>query len=557
MYSLNKWSTIFIISTIQILIVGLLFGFHYGWIDDLYLDLLFRKEVLCLGDNRNIFFLFLLTDLFYFLYDVFPKIPWYGLIYVILILCASISINHLLLNRFKDLGIALLLSFSFFFAFLLKPYAFANYTFLSILLGLSGLLNLIHNQTRQHLKDVFFITIFIIALLIRPPVIILSSFLLLGFVFFSMKTAKENIIYITKIGSLVLGLYLISAGIYLSNQDFHNYKWDIKRSQILDKNIQIDINSIDDPKLKAFSAAYKSWFFADSAYAENFEYIDKMLEYKQTQTFSSTYAGKLKDELSKVFTLYNKSYHKGLNWGVEFIVILFLTLYLMIISKRSKSKFSPLAYLIAFIFYLVVILVYKFEYRFFYPILVLVLLHFTLINSYKKHLKILVSLLLIFLSFYQLLQTTYLVKENKTEYQNINKTLSSLEKELSDKQIIFDQISVSILHNGLLNTKSFNDQWICMKESFNITSKNHKKSLTKKFGGSDFSDIVRKSIDNQDYVFLFSKNRTWIIEYYCNIFYEHKIKFIEHPLSEEIINVNYSIFNFPMDIKLFYLESTI
>ncbi|MEZ5009071.1 MAG: hypothetical protein R2753_13050 [Chitinophagales bacterium] len=556
----NKWTISALVAMLQIGIVSIFFGFHYGWIDDLFFELLFKQQVLCEGRNDLFFYLFfILSNVYYTLYEIAPDFPWIGISYIAIITAAVTCINHLIFKHYsKPIVTPLLLSFSFFGAFLLPLVVYPNFTSISILLSLSVLLlftNNFESILASKAKFIVLALLFLVAFLIRPPTAFLASLLFLPFILIDQP--KRKIFYIAALPMLVVAIYAISIIPLLNNERAHDIKWDMKRIQILDNNIEIDVAKMDDPKLKAFSAAYLSWFFADSTYFEDFDYIDRMLDYQVETNVIQKYSAKLKSEFSKIFSLYNANYHAHLNWGVEFTLLLVLLISLIVLKVyRSKHQTKTIiAYFLSIIFMILIVLLYKMEYRFFYPILVLLLLHLILSNSDNKWLPKILIVLFTGITLFQIYSNLKAVSESKIEYKKISATLSNLENKLASKYILFDQLSVSILHQDLFHAVRFDDKWIAIKESFNKTSEGHKKQLTSLFGCSDFPCLAEQTIDNEDYLFLFSPHRVRVIEDYYEAFYNRKIKFEILPISKDVIEVEYSIFNFPLDIHLYYLKS--
>jgi len=559
---LKNWGNIqitLLVTIIQFLFVYYFFGFHYVWVDELFIDLLFKKQVLCVGINEKFLPVFFLLDkLFYFLYESVLTVPWMGIFYIFLLLVSVFNINYLIYSNFNQkFGYQILISFLLILGLFLKLIVYPNYTSTALVVALSTfIIYSIKSEEIVASKGLLFLLFFIFNLgfLLRPPVVLLGCFVFLIIIYVN---SGRKVMFRTAYLPIISFLFYFIVGLaIIINQDLSHYVLDYKRSKILDTNIEYDFKKIEDEKLKAFSEAYASWFYADSGIFENVEYIDQMLTHEVKRGFFNKHSNKLSKEIKKISTFYSKEYHQGLNWNIELLIILPLLLLLVGFQIKSSNKKTITFLLNVLLFFLLflIVLLYKLEYRFFYPILFFALLYNILYHVKHKSILYLILVLFFNLTIYQLISVKITVKESDKENKAITTTLEAIKTTFASETVIFEMLSTTILHNELLSNIELEDNWISISEIQNLGSKGHKEKLSLIFGCPQFTCIAEKATNNKDYVFLFSESRVKIIENYFKFFYNDDINFVKHPNSEDILDVEYSIFNTPTNIHLYYLE---
>jgi hypothetical protein len=554
----------FLFSIFLITITWLLFGIYWGWIDDIYLanainGTFFKDPPQSLFINYYV----LLSKGFIFLNQIIPRINWYGvfnLACLFLIVYLFIALIYHTLNKSKQSNF-----FNILFIFLLFMVALAEAIYLQtftsnalILFGLSA----IYFLNEPKLKNLSVLVLLIIALLIRSDVIILLFPIIAVFI---LINNKEKIKLILLLAFITIALPIILKKIQTNDDAKEWEKYSSTIINILDAgNAETYENMLK--KDKARSYAFYTWFQGDFNNLLNQEYIDKLEIHSpfSITTFKKATI-KIEKEIDKSCCKYDENYTSSRNWSMKGIVatsiIILLSILFVCLEKDKKRKFLialfPLAFITTILF---TTILFKMEYRVFYPVALITVLALLLSNKHlaSKYL-VYVLLILLLIAFPSRLKEYYVTSLDLKEEINKKESFrTELNAKFSNKIILFDFLTTSLYSPTFFKTHAFNEgnnTFLLYGEVFSNFLESHKAYLSEICGSYEIVPFFKCLYEKrEEVVFALTDHRVYMYEMYFKDVYGIPIKFKKLELKPNHLNAihySYSYNKLNMDYYVF------
>ncbi len=564
-----------ILSVVQVVIAGLLFNFHHGWIDDVYYMACIKGDVMHVGTTSFFYYFNNLTSpLLYKLYQSFSAVNWFGWLFFIYTLISVILFNTLLHRHFhkkENTSIYIALSFTFFFAILLECVQLQNATRTGVLLtGLSVILIIDHFSEKRKSIGVliFLIIVFVLGFNIRNAVsALLIPLFSLYFVCFRFRSRSSLVATVMVTITILSSLFVISK--LFTDEEKNAMTFRKHLVNIVDGfNGQSpdEILSSGDREFYIKGKAVYYWFLADFEHITDEDFLNKLGPKSPFASKSfKQHLRSFNDEVYKARKFYSKEYCNSLNWYWKSIMIILLSLVIPLLfffRTGWRHIFPHYVFILGCVGTLAFItLFWKMEDRVLNPYLILILM-ITIVESIrtaKTHSQsiktplFLVILLLTIIVFFRLPAYKNIQETKKEEVLIKRNIMSELQTHFADKNVIFDLYSCTILHDFALNSVKVSEKWFSYIEIWNMSSKNYLSFLDDKVGCHDvpcfFESIASKS---DDYMFYFLKDRIDLIEEYLKTIYNIDIQFTEIE-NENINKLQFSFFWMPLELGLYQI----
>ena len=492
------------------------------------------------------------------------------------------NINYLLFQFTEKLKskqglIFVLLSISFYTAFVLENIYLLNYTRLGILLTFSSLLAAIVIFGKSGITKPYrlYLILLVIAIIIgwntRFPVILLLLPSLLAFIVLYFKP-KRGVFYATITIFFTL-IYIGLSFVILTNTQEQEFKA-LNKSEKYLNNI---LNGFNGKLPKEFSnerdsikaIAFYRWYFADKDTLLNESFLEDL---GGANPFQGRYlrnaVQNVKDEVLKSRFYYSHGYLEHFNWFRKSILFVFLVLLLPFLLfyfnfiNGKDLKLNFLFVVISILMILGITAVFKMEDRVLTPFLIFVFLG-TLLFSIRQEQKTSSSLLFyLLILFFGIVGISRLngyhevSKERKNGLQKKKLIIEELKTLYPDKYLFFDIYAYTLLETSPLVDKDYPKEWLSGPEMFNIHSIAHQQKIIDVVGCIDWPCFFEKiSERKEEFVFVNRAERIQITEEYNAIIYDFPIKFKDISRDKQIKNLQYSFLWFPMDFGYYTIET--
>ena len=464
------------------LLTGLIFGFWFGWLDDVLFEQNFRgmfagKPV---PDTFNYFrgTGYLISRL----YVQFPSFPWYGFFLLTCVFAstwifASVSYKSALKIGLNLVGFVLLFS-AFYLAFFLENVFLLTFTRISILgmgAGILGTVSLFYQPGKNFLFQIFCFLVFVFSYLMRPELIIFPLFLFLPIFLLIVLRQREHIKKIIFLGLsilFVLAAHQLTEKIFeTKDHQYHDKLWQYARPtldgfKLNPKNVSGNFSSRED-SIRYFAA--QNWFYQDS--------LKLGIKYFQENgTNSWINAVTLESVFKNLQSEWKRSdsygeYHSSWNWSWKIIFLFLASSFFCLPGLRmilQEWKLSSPGFLLTSLpfFFVGVILVctsfFKMEDRVFTPLSILFLFSVFLVPQFTNSSFTLSNAFKIFIISIFMIVGTFRIpgylqtkKENESEYENSKELIRWMETQFSEKTILTDYYSRFYFHGKALSQMEF------------------------------------------------------------------------------------------------------
>ncbi len=573
-----------ILGLISFLATFFIFGYYFGWVDDVLQYNYFRG--IPLGEPIEHFYTVHLglSYLYKYLFSIYPAINWYGLFMGIYTLLATINFYYIILyllcktslsQYLKLFCIPLILFCILWIDFIV----FINFTKISILLLGTSLIGL-DISLRQNLKrnriTIYFCFTFLIGLLTRPEVLIIILPLFLIYIIRGVHN-KRKIIKICLLIFILIGIYKLLDYTSVKQSDRN------KRNEVAHL-----LNITDGRNLngKDFYALYRNdikyravfmYFHPDSTFT-NKKILD---QWGPASSFSlknlKGIKKKLEEEFYRASQYYDNQYHVYMNWLDRFSMVLIINILTIILATYkyyqygSKNKTSILVLWLLLLCFcssiLIITSLSKMEER--VAITTSIIFTLMVLNIYfennqvpsnRKSVNVLITLILMTLVFFKL-QTTYAIaKEKENELEQKANIIKEINTNFKNKILFFDIWTMTLLHqrafeNIYLNK---NNTYLAYGEYWSNMIDSHKKTLEAICPNTDFINFYQCLYKKRkEVVFVYNtETRAQLIEKLSSEVYNMPIRFKKYMPNSELSKLHYSFLPFEYHFEYYVFDDS-
>lgn len=581
--SVNKIFMSLCLSLFLFLLTHLVYGFHYGWVDDVTITNFIRGLYIAEARDKTFTVHVGLSRIYHYLYLHCSNFPWYGLIICFYAFLATFNLVYFLSCTFdkllkKNTLIFILLTLFIFILIWVENIFLLNFTRISILLiGTSFLLiDHITNSSltvkQKYLWTLYLSIVLLIGILTRPEsvIVLIVPFL---FYFFRHYKSPRTLFKIF----LILALNGIISGItYTLSIDS-----DIKQKNKNIAHILSITDGMNTNQKKAFELInedirYKAVFlyYIPDDDLVNEESLKKWGSAKFVSTNKIIKSWhKLRYEIYKARLSYGKEYLEKLNWFNLFIGLLifnFLLCFLNIVFSLRENKLIPIAHFLAISSFTIIIILitvlYKMENRVTIPsIAIISLMGLSMIS--KSNIKNRFNDKAIAISLFLLLTPTIIQSinyykislEKKKETELKRNFINELNQSFENKIIFYDIWTMSLIHLSPFEVAKLNSSNMHTnhKENWSGFISDHVHSLEKMCGNTDFVNFYNcLFLKKEDVVFVFTKDtRIGFIEEYALKVHNINMEFSEILDNSELKKINYTFLPHKYEFGYFTLKS--
>lgn len=534
-----------VLALLTVSVAIMLFGYHWGWIDDMYINQTINQTFYARPSLTTFYYSFI-AEFLMFLSSIIKNVNWLLTFNLVIISCIFSIIWLIFLKPIYLINSKLMyfFSFCFSFVFLFESILTATFTTISLLLlGVSSIAFLYFKK-----NNYIFLLFFVIAILIRFE----TSFLLvpiLGVYYLKEKKLKRSLILL-----FVFIVVLISIKINVRSngdlEDFITYAPLITNS--LDNHNSKDYQEMSEID-SARSLAFFSWFQGDYESILN-EKFRKELSVHPAFSIKTLKKAllKIKTEYKKACCRYNENYTPYRNWLLKGIIGYFflsiIAIYFFTIQDTNKSKYFNIVIWFTFTTtILTTIVFFKMEYRVFYPLLIVSYLVLFVLNKNKidnSFLKkaIILMLFLIPFRFIEYSNTSFHLKlesKNKEVFQKELKT------KFKNKMLLFDFLTISFNSPKVFDNTSFsneNNTLLIYGEVYSNFMTSHKNHLSKICISHEIVPFFKCLYQKKsEVIFVFTSYRVKMYELYFKEVYNLDLKFKKMENCSNALNsIEYS-----------------
>ena len=491
---------------------------------------------------------------------------------------ALFNINVILFHFTKNSGnkrwyLFLGISLFLFWAYIVENLYLVNYTRTALLLSFSSLACLFvlfksyRNIAHYRYYLLFYIFLFLLGWNTRFTLVLLLMPIMIFFIWAYLPKRKAFV----SISSIVIFsiFYIGFSWLILSDERKDTMRDAIQSERyivnILDgANRDQNANLTKEDSIKVFALKY--WFFADKETVLDFDFLEKVgrdnpLKSKALATWKSN----IIEEIDKAANYYPQHYMPGMNWWwkTKFMIIILFALPLIMFVTRQIDKIGFMqigGFVIASLAYILAITLFvKMEDRALSPTLLIILLGVLLISQ-KKRIQPNYSayFLMLVMAFISIVRTSSYLdnsRQREIDLQLKHSIQSELSDKFSNKIVLFDLFTVTILETSPLKEIQYPENWISIIETWNRHFDAHSKNLESKVGCIKwpcFLDTI--STRSDEFVFFHLEKRTELIEIYCSIIYEQEYKFTQLSGQNIVNDLRYSFHWLPFDFRYYYVE---
>lgn len=545
-----------------------LFGFHYGWLDDVYFQLSLTGTISDFQNDNLVFYFVGLSKIMSFLYRQLPVLPWYGIFQMIFIILILLNLSKIygLISQKKAINKQVLFAVfvAIYIAFILRWLIMPTFTYTGILLALTGLLSFLYINKNKANKNQYLFSLLSILLgfLIRIDTGCLTIVLVLiswGILHFSLKNKG---FYFKVLAPLAIIGFVLSVFFIFSDKETKEF---IKRTKYV--RIYIDGLNFNDQVLSEKDSILKEaasrWFYYDEEQFNESTFKSIGVPSFGKLLLKSRMQENLNYELHKSIR-YPKNYLPIKNWKIEILFLLLIQIGAIILSRKNgKVRYRILLSLLFIWSAIIFITVFnKMEDRVLLPVITCFIFLLLLSKSQSSdsgNLRVYMFLLLfstIPLTFLRLPNLLKSLNQKRYEISQKSEIIKELNKE-QEKIIVFDLFSLSILHQSLFHniTLDKSNEYIVWGESgFHDFSghRNKLKSICNEINFSNFYECLGK---HDDVIFVYSNQRADFIKKYALSIYNQNLDFVVNELNQKrISSLNYSFMWFPLEFNYYKLQ---
>lgn len=576
------WVSI-IFSALLFLLTQLVFGFHYGWLDDVIQTNYIRGIGISEPLSHHFTAHVLLLNAYRVLYINFPDIAWYGFFFIFYIYLATVNATYFFLLKVEQLNdrrwkCALYVGLLFFISVWFDQVYLLNYTQISILLVGTSLLLLVEILNRQKLSinvslGALYLSIcMMIGLLTRPDVMILVIGPFSFYLVVRLKGHKQPIK--TIITCLAVGVIFIGICRFQIDSNFNK----------INKTISHIINLTD---LRNTFKPFNILLEEDIRYKAIFLYYwpdeelisDQQLQkWGPQQSLKSLSLKHLKEnffiEWKRAARTYQQEYCPGLNWMPPLICLIILSLSLIAVryfyAKETKSQLLYSDFLLLFLVVFMLVLVMalaKMEARIAMPLISLVTLSI-LGNTVKSSSHFFYTrtgfsmlVLITVFCFVRVQQNYRTASDKKQECLKKEAFVEELNAQFSDKLILFDIWTLSLLHASPLKNIQLNPRntYLTYFESWSNFLDCQQAYWKQKCGKASFQRVYScLYAQKEDVVFVHTLNlRIGLIEEYGRKVHQTHLTFKETHLGTALSELHYSFLPYHYDFGYYQIDTLV
>ncbi len=585
--NIKKLITVYLVPATVLLCSLLFYGSYYGWVDDIVVMNTVSAQLTGEPVTAGPCFL-IINKLLATLYQIYPRIAWYGYFMISLSLLILINIASLIYrlvrpHRYKYL-IASAIFIVFFLLLLNEMFIALNFTKLALMLSGSSLLRIILQTTAEKDQNKarytgLYIQV-LIGILIRYSIIIpvICCILLIAGI---LKINKWNIILRT---SAVSGILILSALLY--NQVINSKKEasllnsrEIYLLTLLDgQNYSSKIPKyLNDDKEKMRFKALQQWYYYDEDQI-NVNYLTK-ISYTPSQfeieELCLRFYHKLKYAYYKSISIKEFDTDKSCSIFIKFLslqIILWILFFILLYKAQRKQlgQTGTLQIVFAHLFFILInvtiIGVFKYEDRLFSPFTVITIgIYLILIakHSYKlPSTSISTTVFIVFacLILFRAIQLKSWAQHKQSEQRVSSKVIDDINYRFKDKILIFDYFSMLFFHKGLFETFRIDRNIVCTSYGENPYHGflSHHKYLREKVYPftnfiSFFDGIGNSKTDR--YIFMISDFRAKMLNEYFQILYARKYRLKQLILKSKFEQSTITLFGSPIHFNCYVLRN--
>ena len=515
--------------------------------------------------------------LYSWLYQVTNGINWHGVFMLLYIYIALFNINALLYHITKNSGnrrwyLFMLLSLSLYWSYIVENVYLINYARTALLLSFSSLACIIVLYKNYYKADyfkyyvLFYLLLFFLGWNTRFTLVMVFSPIVIFFIWTYLPKRKALITGFTII--LFVFLYMGFSWLILSEEQKVDISQTIQTERyivnILD-GFNRNPNAIKTQQDSIKLVALNMWFFADMDTVLNIDFLAKVEDNPLKPNRLAEWKTNLKAERDKAADSYTKAYLPGLEWWwkTKFMILILILLPIIMFATGRINKIglrkvggfviASLAYILAFT------ILIKMEDRALAPTLIFILLG-VLLLAQKKRTKNNIStyFLILCMAAISIGRTnSYLdnSRQRAIDLQKKHSIQSELVDKFSNKTVLFDLYTTTILETSVLKDAQYPDNWISIRGVWNRHYKAHTQKLEAMVGCVNwpcFLDTISQRPD--EFVLFHLEKRTKLIYDYCRIIYDQEYRFNELPGPNKVNDLHYSMHWLPFKLRYYSVE---
>ena len=524
----------FVTTIVFFIAVYVCFGFYWGWIDDVYFNGVlsgrYYGEPLTSLFTRVVVFW---PDAIVSLSSTFPKLNWYGVMLYTYLFISCWLIN-LAANAFlRRSGVSFLNRLLLLLAFNLVAMGELTYmiTFTSVAIISVGTAFATLKRSKSKICWLLILPFLLSGLAIRPEAAALLSPLFLASSIKSKGSRKLSMILL----AMFIGLSPFIAEKLNYNEDakeFQKYHFalqnilDGQNSESFDRLVKQD---------SARTLALFSWYTGDLDSLLSSNYI-KLLNPRSPVSIENLQRApsKLKGEINKAKSRYSENYTPSRNWFKKATIsVCFLVAFYLIVGRGQHKRFQLTLISVFLITILATSILFKMEYRLFYPGLIITFL-LSLPDMRLRRMGPLVksgALLLILFMLADRISEYRLTSEDLSRENTAKETFqSNLGHYFTNKILLFDFLTMSfhsppIFDSASAKSKGSNTH-VVYGEFFSNFSKRHRSYLKELCGSAALVPFFYCLLERKnDVVFILTPIRVEMYKLYFKDVYGLDISF--------------------------------
>jgi len=556
----------FVTTIVFFIVVYNAFGFYWGWIDDIYFmnGLTARFYTEPISDLFVRYYVFIIHG-YELLYRLVPEVNWYGIFLYgyAFIACSLIlfGIDYRMRITVPNLGIRFLILFAFAFVFLTEAIYMATFTTISILLIGGAFVVIFAVKTRTSLLTM--LPLATLGCLIRTDTAALITPML-------MVASYQLSQKLRNITLFVLTCFLLSP--FWAEQlnyseevgAFQNYQFHIQN--ILDggnSNRFSQLMGID----SARTFALFSWFSGDIENLLTDEYLESVSEFSPISWNTLINAKtSLYNEYQNSCCRYSEEYTPFRNWFIKGCIGLGLMILVVAFSKKTCE--NPIHFRIILLIFLTAIgtiiitaILFKVEYRFVYPLMLICAILIVAVTKHmrlSKHAGYLFFCLLpvlVSLRSYEYYSTSRHLQIEKEQKKAVEQELAT---KFENKLVLFDLFTMSANSPDIfLQETAMNSQFVVYGEIHSNYLERHKQYLSSICGTHEIVPFFHCLYEKRDSViFAFSSLRVEMYKMYFKELYGIEIVFERlEGKNSALRNLKYSFVWDELDLDYYRLKT--
>ena len=566
----------------------------FGWLDDVLFEQNFRGMLTGEAIPEALEYHRWISSLYVGLYDLFPAVPWYGILFTLYILGATMGIFHFLQGRLKSVGIeplwsAIILVGFYFFMWMENVYLL-TFTRISLLMMTAGILSLfetwvLSDDKKKHsnlLPTLGAGFLFLIGLFTRYKLVIfpfsICLSLSLGLYLLNRVSLSALLRFNLPFLGIILLFFTLDQTLQSPDRKANDQNWSTIWSTLDGANVNEDMRAWIEksPENSIRYRAAMNWFYQD----EEKMGIDFIREIGTESAFSPGHLTNWKQKLSQTYQKsrfsFTPAYLEPLNWfwkGVAIFCFNILGLAILIYLWRGGFIQGNVVWgnaLIHGVFWLgilMVTLLLKMEDRVFTPFgigyslcnlayLLAVPRLIEFLRHHKEKAYVLAGILgmVVMLRLPGYWQVSVDVRTNLAQKRSM---IEDLNAHFKEKIVFTDYYGRFLLHDSPFQNVELadNNQYAVMwgqRGSFEFAS--HRQFLNELFPSETFLQFMEEVMDRKGVIFLLPDFTAEILEEYLQVLYGKEFYFRRIHSESPLNDIRYSFVWFRM--RFSYFEMT-